>query len=104
MAGSLSAIGSMFSDKRLKQNIHPVDDIDAMVMVEKMQPTYFDYLPGIGGNDQLGFIADDLEKIIPSAVIMREGYRMVNPIPIMAVLVKAIQDQQKQIDDLRGGK
>jgi hypothetical protein len=51
----------------------------------------------------LGFIAQEVEKIIPEIVTKdktNEEYRSVKYDKLVALLVEAIKEQQKQIDSL----
>ena len=97
-----SGVASLFSDKRTKRNITPVD-FEALPIIQNLKAVMFEYLPEWGGGpEQAGFIADDLETILPGSVIHNEnGIRMVNPLPVMALLVKALQEQQTEINELR---
>ncbi len=50
---------------------------------------------------QLGFIAQDVEKIIPEVVTTNnEGYKGISYEKIVPVLTSAIQEQEKKIDAL----
>jgi hypothetical protein len=55
-------------------------------------------------NRSLGFIAQEVEKVLPEVVQTEknaEGYKSVQYDKIVALLVEAIKDQQKQIDSLK---
>jgi len=54
--------------------------------------------------NSFGLIAQDLEKIIPELVRGEEGNKSIGYDGLTPVLVKAIQEQQKQIDALKGMK
>lgn len=111
---SLAGLGmmgfSLFggSDKRFKDNIEPFKE-DAVEIIKSLKPVTYDYKPGYaylsktGKLDQVGFVADDLEKIFPSIVAKDEdGMRYIAPFGLIPVLVGAIQEQQQQIDKLSG--
>jgi hypothetical protein len=86
------------SDKRAKTNIGPMPHIN----IDDLQPVSFDYRPEFGGSHQLGFVADDLLNVIPEAVIDGPGgLKQVAIMPIVAALCQALQDQGKEIEDLR---
>ena len=104
---------SLTSDQRLKENIEPMTD-DALTRVMALKPSTFNYknIPGtiFQGDDQTqeGFIADELQRVIPSAVNgQKDGLtskgniqpQTVNLMPVVAVLTKAVQDQQKEMLD-----
>lgn len=50
---------------------------------------------------RIGFIAQEFEKVIPELVFTNEvdGYKGINNAEVSAVLVEAIKEQQKQIQD-----
>ena len=53
-------------------------------------------------SSQLGFIAQDMEKIIPEVVTTdNNGYKGMSYERITPVLTAAIQEQQKQIEELK---
>jgi len=99
--GSSQAAFGTFSDRRLKENItdlpSQLDKIKAMRAVE------FDYIESEGGGHQLGFIAQEIEEIYPDMVGEREdGMKTLSGLGKWeARLVKAIQEQQEQIEALQ---
>lgn len=102
------------SDRRLKENILNMEE-NSLSRVMLLKPVSFNYknIPNsiFTGSPKIteGFIADELQQIIPSAVngekdaITTEGTiqpQTINTAPIIAVLTKAIQEQQKIIESL----
>ena len=87
------------SDERLKYNIETVSDpIDT---INQLRGVSFNR-NGSGLKDY-GVIAQELEQIIPSLVHQDpEGYKSVSYNGIIGVLIEAIKQQQKQIDQLAG--
>jgi len=49
----------------------------------------------------LGFIAQEVKEFIPQAYVEQDGFIGLNDRPIIAALVKAIQEQQAQIEELK---
>ncbi len=111
----IGAVNLTTSDRRLKENIQPMAS-DALSRVMALKPSSFEYktIPGTifkgDGQTKEGFIADELQQIIPSAVngekdaLTSKGTiqpQTVNLMPVVAVLTKAVQDQQKEIDELK---
>ena len=97
------------SDRRLKENIQPIND--ALCKVIGVSGNTFDWKPlteeetktihGNTGRD-VGVIAQEIESILPEAVTTRDnGYKAVNYEKIVPLLIEAIKDQQKQIDELK---
>ncbi len=99
------------SDRRLKESIQPMTD-DALTRVMALKPSSFKYksIPGTvfqgDGTKEEGFIADELQQVIPSAVngqtnaVTSKGTiqpQTVNLIPVVAVLTKAVQEQEHEI-------
>lgn len=103
-AGSMMG-GIMGSDERIKENIQEYHEGIDKVM--QMEPVTFDYIPESrfhDGKNHVGFIAQQIKKIIPQAVSpIHDGtdLLMIDFKEIVPVLVNAIQDQQKQIDSLK---
>lgn len=131
-AGNVSTIGtggqlSVSSDRRLKENIETYDE-PSIDKIMKLKPSYYNWIKGTDKRKELGFIAQDVETIIPEAVDGKkheyewekdeEGepildasgnlqftdtprYRGLLDRPLIAVLVKAVQEQQQQIEALK---
>ena len=97
------------SDKRLKCNIKPIEN--ALCKVIGVTGNTFDWkeltkeeIQTIHGNTgrDVGVIAQEIESILPEAVTTREsGYKAVNYEKIIPLLIEAIKEQQKQIDELK---
>jgi len=97
------------SDRRLKCNIKPIEN--ALCKVIGVTGNTFDWkelakeerktIHGNTGRD-VGVIAQEIESILPEAVTTREsGYKAVNYEKIIPLLIEAIKEQQKQIDELK---
>jgi hypothetical protein len=97
---SQAAFGS-FSDSRLKENI--VDLPPQLANITALRPVEFDYIESEGGGHQIGFVAQEMREIYPDAVGERsDGMLTVTGwSKTEARLVKAIQEQQKMIEDLK---
>ena len=97
------------SDKRLKENIKPISN--ALCKLNEVSGNTFnwkklnkDQIQNIHGNTgkDVGVIAQEIESILPEAVTTRDsGYKAVNYEKIIPLLIEAIKDQQKQIDELK---
>jgi hypothetical protein len=103
------------SDRRLKSDIKPMENT-ALGRLMSLKPTSFLFKRVEGtiftGSPivQEGFIADELQAVIPSAVtgdrdgLTSEGTiqpQTLNIIPIISVLTKAMQEQQAIIEALK---
>jgi len=99
------------SDKRLKENIKPLDS--ALDKVLKISGVSFDWkeltkeekktIHGNEGHD-VGVIAQEIEEVLPEVVTERDtGYKAVKYEKIVPLLIEAIKEQQKQIEELKNG-
>ena len=103
--GNISATGTITSpffysesDIALKEDVNPISN--ALKKVLKL--TGVDFIWKRTNQKGLGVIAQEVEKIIPHIVsTSRSGYKTVQYDSIVPLLIEAIKDQQKQIDDLR---
>ena len=100
---SLSSTGqiSCSSDERLKNNINPINYGIADVM--NLKPVYFNWNSDVeGAPESLGFIAQQVQTVIPELVTTDSstGYEELNTIGLVPVLTEAIQQQQDEIADL----
>jgi len=94
------------SDGRYKKNIEPMKNSLSQVM--QMQGVTYKWktneFPGkqFSNDLQIGFIAQDMEKIIPQVVITdNDGYKGIDYAKLTPVLVEAIKSQQKMIEALQ---
>jgi hypothetical protein len=89
------------SDSRIKKNI--VNSTYGLATVLKLRPVEYNLI----SNDlkQVGFIAQEVQKLVPEVVTGKEGDLSKGEIlgitysNLVPVLTKAIQEQQKQIED-----
>lgn len=96
----------LVSSQRYKDHIKPLTDgLDAVM---QLNPVSFDYkpefMPGkLNPGEQVGFIAEDVQKIDPRLTPLdKDGLpRGVEYDRITALLTKAIQEQQHEIDALK---
>jgi len=102
VSGDVVAYNS-FSDRELKDNIQTYQD--GLNAVMQLNPVTYEWKKGREGQE-IGLIAQEVEKVIPQVVReqrrMNEGiYKTVDYEKLVAVLIDAVQDQQKQIDELK---
>lgn len=102
-AGNNTGVWSNLSDERLKTGIEPIRD--ALEAVERLRGVSFRWKDAKKDAEYgrvRGLIAQDVEKAIPEWVKTDpDGYKRLEPIGIDALLIEAIKEQQKQIEDLR---
>lgn len=94
------------SDISLKKNIEPIKN--GVSLIQGLQGVRFEWKReefkdrNLDDGKQIGLIAEDVEKVLPELVKTdKEGYKALSYEKLTAVLVEAIKDQQKQIDELR---
>lgn len=101
------------SDERDKKNIRSLNY--GLKEIMQLKPVRFNWKNSIEDNDKIGLVAQDLQKVLPEVVKDHE-YRIdtagkTEKIParhlgvmyadIIPVLIKAIQEQQQEIDALK---
>jgi len=85
------------SDRALKKNIVSLEKPLDKVM--RMEGVSFEWKDS--GEKSIGLIAQEIEEILPELVVGQEGSKSINYNALIAVLIEAIKDQQKQIDELK---
>jgi hypothetical protein len=92
------------SDINFKTNIYPISG--ALDKITQIGGYEFDWIPnqehhGFTGHD-VGVLAQEIEKVLPEVVTTRDsGYKGVKYEKIVPLLIQAIKEQQKQIEDLQ---
>ena len=103
--GDVIAYGS--SDKRLKENIQPIEN--ALDKLDKIGGYTFDWddkiaIHGHEGHD-IGVIAQEIESILPEVVTTRDnGYKAVKYEKIVPFLIQCIKELKDEIRDLKSQK
>ena len=107
VSGALNAGGDVVayasSDKRYKDNLQPITDpIDKVKSLTGYTFTWNDKHEQFNGNNDIGVVAQEVEKILPEIVDTRDnGYKAVKYEKMVALLIEAVKDQQEQIDELK---
>jgi len=95
------------SDYRLKENV--VTDWDATTRLKQLKPSRFNFISDPDTTME-GFLAHEVQDIVPEAVVGEkdavdaEGnpkYQGIDQSKLVPLLVKALQEQQTIIDDLK---
>jgi hypothetical protein len=94
-----------YSDERLKKNIESIANSDALQKVLALNPVTYNWKDESKGTQtESGFIAQEVEKVLPEVVKTEsfgEGLKTLDYARLTPVLVGAIKEQQKQIDELK---
>lgn len=86
---------SQASSIALKENVAELSGQEAMATLQGLNAVKYNYKADEGKEQRLGFIAED----VPDLVASSERDRL-SPMDLIAVLTKAVQEQQKTIADL----
>ena len=105
IAQHVSALGfTTTSDIRLKKNIIPLEN--ALSVINKLNPVAYDKKQDISSVEysikESGFIAQELQKILPNLVYAstdKDKLLSVNYTAIIPILTKGLQEQQVIIED-----
>ncbi len=89
------------SDKRLKENIKPLDIGLAELM--KLKPVSFTWKKEVdnvnAGKDDFGLIAQDIEKVLPDLVMTdTSGKKSIDYVRLVPLLIQSVQEQQVEIE------
>jgi hypothetical protein len=92
------------SSARYKENIQTMENEMGLEVINALRPVTYTYKDG-DGSTKVGLIAEDVHEVLPEAVVYDEQGRpdSVAYGMLTANLIKAIQQQQVQINELRQG-
>ena len=102
LVGSIYYTGSCtdVSDIKLKTNIRTVENV--LLKLKQLNGVYYHFkdTAKYGAAEQIGMIAQDMQKVFPQLVNeMEEGVLGINYIDFSAVLLQAIKEQQQIIEN-----
>ena len=97
VTGNFVASGDVtaYSDERLKTNIETIPN--ALEKVNALRGVTFDK----DGERGLGVIAQEVEKVLPEVVLEGEEYKSVAYGNIVGVLIEAVKELTKEVEDLK---
>jgi hypothetical protein len=84
------------SDINLKENINTLTN--CYDIVNDLNPVGFKWIKN--NKDEIGFIAQEVEKVIPNIVNEKDEYKILAETKIIAYLVGAIQELDKELEEL----
>lgn len=88
------------SDGRLKTNIEPFKD--ALSVVKSISPVTYDWKDKENSKKSIGFIAQNVKQVVPQLVeTVKDDMLTVNYIGFIPILLRALQEQQQQINTLQ---
>jgi Chaperone of endosialidase/Galactose oxidase, central domain len=103
--GNIVASGTITpSDIRYKKNIHSIPN--ALDKIMQLNGVFYDLrssefpLMQFDTKEQVGLIAQNVEQVLPNVVYTgSDGYKGVDYAKLVPLLIEAIKEQQKQIDE-----
>jgi trimeric autotransporter adhesin len=98
--GAGGIIGTCASASRYKYNVNSLTANQGLDAIKQLRPVTFNFV-GSGETSQ-GFVAEKVNNVIPSVVTIDNGQISgINYHLLTANIVKAVQEQQTQIDELK---
>lgn len=86
-----------FSDESLKEDIRPLEgSLDKILQLEGVSYTWKE-----NKSQDVGLIAQNVEKIYPELVKMEGGKKQVDYQKLVAPLIEAVREQQNEINALK---
>lgn len=89
------------SDARLKNNVATIES--PLEKIKKMRGVTYTWIDTVrfGTQKEMGFLAQELEKVVPEVVNGGGEYKSVNYQVLNALLTEAVKEQQKEIEGLK---
>jgi hypothetical protein len=104
VTSDLIVTGSLYntSDIRLKENITEIST-SKMDDLFTINPVIYNYIEGGPGKIHYGVLAQDVEKVFPELVEHNmSGYKTVNYLELLPLMLAKMKNMQQQIDELKG--
>jgi len=95
------------SDEHIKDNIKPIGfALEKISYLKGCEFKYNNQAPQhLQNKDSYGLIAQDVERVLPNAVDIRpNGFKGVNYEAIIPLLIQAIKELQKEVNELKSSK
>ncbi|EJE8515990.1 tail fiber domain-containing protein [Vibrio sp. Vb2110] len=97
---TLSGMGGVccpFSDSEMKYNVStlPYEEAKLLLNIESKKYQWIE-----DDSNDIGFLAQDLERVFPEIIHEKQGYKTVDYDKLLAPMLVLIQHQQKQIEQL----
>ncbi len=93
--GGLGGLAALFSDKRIKENIEPINN--ALEKIKQLSGSTFNYKFNEPSNRNGGVMAQDLEKVLPDAVSEINGVKYVRYDAVIGLLVNAVNELARKV-------
>jgi len=86
------------SDARLKENLVAIDGSSTLEKIMTLKPYYYDWKDDPDAPRDLGFLAQDMEKVFPDVVFTNptDGYMGINYSRLPALIIASLQEMNKR--------
>jgi hypothetical protein len=87
-----------FSDERVKDNIEPIDE--SLEKLKKLDGKTYNFVKEVTDNPEqkrAGVIAQDVEAVLPEAVMEVDGIKMVDYNAVLALVVNAVNELARKV-------
>ena len=88
------------SDTNLKENIKTLSKTKTNNLL-KLKPVNYSFKSDMNKSKHFGFIAQDVEELFPNLIKDNLGYKTINYIEFIPVIVSKIKTMQNEIDELK---
>jgi hypothetical protein len=88
------------SDEKLKKNINEIS-IEERQNILNLDPKIFTYKNDLKNKKHFGFLAQDVEKIYPELITENAGYKTINYIELIPLLLSNMKLMQDEIRELK---
>ena len=101
VAGDVIAFAS--SDIRMKEDIKPFENaLEKLEQIKGIRFKWNDIHEDFKGKEDIGIIAQDVEKVIPEIVTTREtGYKAVDYKKLSVILIESVKELKKEVEELK---
>lgn len=89
---AIMQLAAMFSDATLKREMKTIPD--ALDKINQLDGKTFRY---IGGLTSGGVVAQEIERVLPEAVGVRNGFKTVDYTAILGLLINAVQELSRKV-------
>lgn len=86
-----------FSDAKLKENIKPLDS--SLEKLLRLNGVSYSWVKD--GEKDIGLVAQNVEEVYPELVKEKDGLKQVDYEKLIAPVIEAIREQQKEINSLQ---
>lgn len=91
LSGAAGALGTIFSDEKLKDDIKPMKTGDSIKILSKLSPIKFKWKEN--GTKGSGFSAQDVKKVMPDSVFKDDsGFHKMDMLAVIPHLVNAVNE------------